>query len=264
MPWDNKYFEFDEPIRWFKAVGLSPSNTYVGRSQAIDTVHRPVLVEPGDQIHALVGGTFVVRADGTVECGRFTRPKHLFEKSYGGRTSDAALLEQMAKAGRCREIDPPAARLPYAEAREAYRSVSYPDCTGHVEPGNHGMSPLLRKLVEAAMAARLSAAVSEAGAKIHKADVGHVDESLECAIVVEIPNVGRIDVAATPTDRNLWVRDRGTGFSERIRTDSTEGGFAVTARNDMLSFVDEDDADLLFESLARHVEEIKARTGVRP
>jgi hypothetical protein len=82
-------------------------------------VSEPTTISPGDQVHALLGGIFVVRTDGSVETSRLRLPKPILEKSYGTHTSDADLLGMMAKVGRGREIEKPAKSIDYNAARKA-------------------------------------------------------------------------------------------------------------------------------------------------
>lgn len=99
----NSYFAIEKPIRVFRHVGHSPSNTYVGASRAITTVKEAINARYGDVIHALVGGTFLVR-DGEVFKISLRQPKPLLEKNYGIHISDKAFMEGYVKSGYAKEV----------------------------------------------------------------------------------------------------------------------------------------------------------------
>ena len=57
----NHYFRVVAPFRILVKVGLSPAQVYIGRAQALQEIYEEVDTRPGDEIHALVGGDFLVR-----------------------------------------------------------------------------------------------------------------------------------------------------------------------------------------------------------
>lgn len=93
----NRFYVALAPFDILVAVGSKPSNTFIGRSQVIDTIYEARRVMPGEEIHDLVGGTFYVDGDGEPWAARFTHPPHIFEAAYHrgdeGRRRDALLAQ---------------------------------------------------------------------------------------------------------------------------------------------------------------------------
>lgn len=59
----NHYFRVVAPFEVLVKVGLEPAQVYLGTAQALQDLYEPVSTRPGDdEIHALVGGDFLVRA----------------------------------------------------------------------------------------------------------------------------------------------------------------------------------------------------------
>ena len=201
MRLSNRYFAFRKPVRWFRAIGLSDSNTHIGASRAIDTVHAQVLAEPGDVMHALVGGTFLVRADGRIETGRFKLPKHLFEKTYGRPETDLDLLVAMEDRGLCAEIDAPAGPFDYGAPRRAVDARRFPPCTGSTTTEGYVPSPVLAELKRLAEFAGIPAAVASAGGEMRAVDVGLGGDpnTLEARLALTLPEARRIDLRLAPT-----------------------------------------------------------------
>lgn len=127
---DNSYFQVVEPFLVFKNRGTCTTNSWMGASQALQMVKEAILVEKGDEIHALVGGCFLVRP-GPVgspdEISEFVmkRARPLFEKSYGGFVSDQEIIVGLAKNGLLVEIDQPAKKHDYRAnpANEKFRHL---------------------------------------------------------------------------------------------------------------------------------------------
>jgi len=109
----NKYYEVIEPIHYFERKGHALSNTWIGRSQAYDTIFEGKNAVPGDQFHLLAGGDFILTEAGETPSVDFWKPKHLFEKSYGGKNTPRQLFEQLEKAGKVREIPAPDHKIDY-------------------------------------------------------------------------------------------------------------------------------------------------------
>lgn len=80
---DNRYFRVTAPTTVYKVVGLSPSHAYVGASQLLGTVYEERLLQPGDEIHCLFGGTFALANAEVFEIDLQINTKHPFEKSGG-------------------------------------------------------------------------------------------------------------------------------------------------------------------------------------
>jgi len=252
----NRYFEFDEPVHWFRKIGTSASNTYVGRSQVLDTVYQLATIEPGDQVHALVGGTFVARADGRVEEGVFRLPKHIFEKSYGPMDSDAAFLARVAAAGRCREI---AAEQAYKPDYGALRKKGYPELPPHMgslDRRNEAQpSPLLGLLSAAAWEAGLPQAVEAEGGRISFLEVGSEPMSTECFLRIDLPGRQKIVVSASPDSADIWVRDWNRSFGPVLR-EAGDGGFGITPefRNDVVTVIPASQAESAMRAVADFIE----------
>lgn len=124
MSFMNAFFRVERPFRFYRQFGLSPSNTWIGSSRVISNVYHALNAQPGDEMHALVGGLFVadrVGPGGTPSAApaRLSPPKPPLEKSYG-TLPDSDTLRAMAKAGLVREIPRSEARpLEYAAVRNA-------------------------------------------------------------------------------------------------------------------------------------------------
>jgi len=263
MTLGNHYYEFDEPVRWFKAVGVSPSNAWWGDRRFDDIFHEPTTLNPGDHVHALNGGVWVVRADGAVEVGCFRLPKPRFEKDHGGSISEQSLAAMMAKCGRCHEIDKPSGQINYPAAWDRVRATKLPERLGNVdmERLSHAtnISPLLQKLLDAASEARLGRAVSRSGATWRRIDVGQGSDpaSLECTIRIDPADGDRITVSASPTERKVWVRDFGKNpkFASALKeADPGVLGLSPEYRNTMCTLIPEEQAADLMKALASYVE----------
>jgi len=263
MTLGNHYYEFDEPVRWFKAVGVSPSNAWWGANRLDDIFHEPTTLNPGDQVHALHGGVWVVRADGTVEVGAFRLPKPRFEKNHGGTISEQSLVAMMAKCGRCHEIDKPDYRINYPAVWDEVRARKLPEKLGCVDqdrlshPAN--ISPLLRKLLDASSEVGLGGSLSKAGAKWYRIDIGQGSEPdvSECSIRIDLANGKRLSVSASPTRREVWVRDYANegGFADAVKAaDSFAGGLTPEFRNSMVTIFPEDEVGNVMKALASYVE----------
>lgn len=110
----NKYYEVVEPIHYLERKGHALSNTWVGRSQAYDTIFEGKNAVPGDQFHLLAGGDWLLTDAGETPSVTFWMPKHLFEKSYGGVKTSKQLFEELEKAGKVREIPAPDHKISYS------------------------------------------------------------------------------------------------------------------------------------------------------
>jgi len=271
----NRYYEFDEPVRWFKAAGVSLSNAYWGSSRFDDIFHEPSAVNPGDQVHALHGGVWVVRADGGVEVGCFRLPKPRFEKASPGTPSEQELVAMMAKCGRCHEIEKPARQIDYPAAREAVMARRLPDTLGCVDGDKlrdlRYASPTLRKLLDASAEARLGRSVSRAGAKWHRIDAGQGGEpdSMECTLRIDLAEGRRLTVTAFATRREIWVRDHGSDgdFAAALKAaDPSNVGLTPEYRNGVVTIFPEDEVGNVMKALASYVEHghIAAPAAPRP
>lgn len=114
----NHYFETIEPVFYFEKIGISLSNTYIGRMRAFDNVYVGRNSEPEDVFHLLVGGDFVVSADGKVREIAFWHPKPLLEKTYGPLPQSSDLFERLEKQGIARRVPEPRGKTDYASCRK--------------------------------------------------------------------------------------------------------------------------------------------------
>jgi hypothetical protein len=243
MSFGNRYFRFTKPVRWFQAVGHSPSNTFVhGTSRAIDTVHAQTLIRAEDTVHALCGGTFLVRADGSVETGRFRLPKHLFEKSYGPPVLDTDLLEQMVKFGLCAEIDKPAGSIDYAAGRKASER-RFPECTGCVTQEGYVPSPVLDRLTKAAKTAKLAVTIKPLGGSLRPVDVGlgADPQTMEACLQIKLESYRRIDLEISPISEHLRIRMQDLDGVMHALAKAVPGMPAVDMRSERIAFAKESD-----------------------
>lgn len=109
----NKYYEVIEPIHYLERKGSAPSNTYVGASQAYDTIYEALNAIPGDQFHLLAGGDFLVTEDGETPSVSFWKPPHLFQAHYH-RKNSKELFKELETLGFVREIPAPEHKIAYA------------------------------------------------------------------------------------------------------------------------------------------------------
>ena len=111
----NKFFKVEKPFRVFRHFGTSASNSYVGASQIFNTVMEGVNTRPGDEIHALVGGTFLLRGNEICELS-LVASEAAFEKTYLG-TTDAEKLAGRIKHAEVVSIAEPKTKPDYTTAR---------------------------------------------------------------------------------------------------------------------------------------------------
>jgi hypothetical protein len=157
----NRYFEVARPFQIYRHVGHSPSNQWIGRSRAITTVMAAENTRPGDVVHSLCGGDFLVRGDKTFPIS-LTVPKPLFEHSYGGRQSSHAILDDRAKAGFAKEVDKPAVDGDYNGARNAVSANRLPEYRAQIVP----VEPSPEYAALLGLAKTLSDGLSENGVSI--------------------------------------------------------------------------------------------------
>lgn len=113
---NNRYFKVVSPFRIWRQVGTSPSNSYVGSSRMITVVKEARNAIAGDEIHALVGGVFLVRGDQCWEIALGAPKDSPFEKSYGVY-GPAELLSQQKDL--VEELPGPSVKPDYGATRKA-------------------------------------------------------------------------------------------------------------------------------------------------
>lgn len=123
----NAYFKVTEPFRIYLKRGWCLSNSYIGSSRVCSGIYDAVNAMPGDVIHCLVGGTFVVRASGETAEGRLNPPKPIFEKTYLHR-SDAQILKNSSRVA---EIEKPSKTIDFADVRKR-GDVQFPDVSQEI------------------------------------------------------------------------------------------------------------------------------------
>jgi hypothetical protein len=62
----NRYFRVRRQFPLEAKVGARPSNVWIGASQVLQTTYATVTAKRGEEVHQLVGGTFLVRRSGEV------------------------------------------------------------------------------------------------------------------------------------------------------------------------------------------------------
>ena len=103
----NIYFSPLKPIEGYIQLGTAPSNQYYGNARIHTGVWRKIEVVPGDEVHWLHGGLFLVQATGKVHRLRFAPPKDsAFERDRASTYLDL-FLKTMVKDGRLERIEPP-------------------------------------------------------------------------------------------------------------------------------------------------------------
>lgn len=99
MSSNNTYYRIHQSLGLLAPIGTSLSNDWLGSSQASKTCYQPKLFHPGDEIHALVGGTFAVTSSGTVHQISPGTPPHLSIKDTGTRNWMPLMLEGLVDQG---------------------------------------------------------------------------------------------------------------------------------------------------------------------
>lgn len=140
----NAFFRVEQPFQVFKHVGISASNSYAGASRIFATVMEAINSRPGDEIHALVGGTFLKRGNEVFPISLKPR-KPPFEKSYGSQSA-AEVMAHRAKVGLVVQIPEPHSRPDYSAANKRVSANHLRDL--HPEIVHVDDSPELVKLSE--------------------------------------------------------------------------------------------------------------------
>ena len=185
----NSYFRTLQPFRFYRQVGRSLSNTWIGRSQAITNVHHALNAEPGDEFHALAGGLFVAdRRNGAPSAApaRLSPPKPPLEKSYGTQPADDVLRDMVAR-GLVLEIPRSEARAVDYGAAQAAASVQL---APH-RPSVIELVPSPQMVAFRERVAAFAATLEEYGARISWGDLG---ERPSVVLWADVGMAGRIGV----------------------------------------------------------------------
>lgn len=125
MPLHPEYLAVHKTFRYYRQVGISLSNTWVGRSQAFNNVYEVLNSKEGDTLADLPGGLFMIDTDGLVSPILLRAPTPLFEKSMGPSPEYSEILRFKAN-GTASLIDKPDIPIDYAEANERCRNELEP------------------------------------------------------------------------------------------------------------------------------------------
>jgi hypothetical protein len=79
---DKTYYRVNFPLHYLRIVGGTPSNSHIGRSQAITTIFEADNAEVDDELHSKPGGLFLVRGNTATEI-RFTKFPDVMLKDAG-------------------------------------------------------------------------------------------------------------------------------------------------------------------------------------
>jgi hypothetical protein len=185
----NAFFVVERPFRFYRQIGISQSNTWIGRSQVFTNVHHALNAVPGDEFHALVGGLFVAdRRDGgpSAAPARLSAPKPPLEKNYGSQPADR-ILRGMVERGLVREIPRSEARaVDYVAAREAASAELAPHRPAVIELVPSPLMVAFRERVAA-----FAATLEELGGAIAWRDLG---DSPTVVLKADLGQAGRIGI----------------------------------------------------------------------
>jgi len=255
MALENRYYEVVEPFFHFQKVGWAESNTYIGASMALTSVHESRNAEPGAQIHSLVGGLFLVDGDEVHEIALRTS-KSILEKSYLHRP-DSEFLDAMVESGALRRIDEPVKNVAYGAARKGGRQ--FPKHTGQVIWIDHSQAFEEMKM---AFPDLMAAVANEEGWKAEISDVG-LERDVTVSLSKDGNRVARF-VADTVTGKGYLMTFRsafdGTALWQSLAEALPEGA-VLEDTGDRLTFAKGFMRHLpvIQSHLAQAVEEIAVR-----
>lgn len=103
---ENTYFEATDTFQVLCPIGHYDTNTFVGSSCMIGVLYSWVTVNPGDQIHDLFGGVYLVQGNKMTPCRTYISDKHPFEKVYSPEEEQYPLdkLKQIASPNKELEL----------------------------------------------------------------------------------------------------------------------------------------------------------------
>jgi hypothetical protein len=79
---DNKYYRVRAGFGVYAQAGHCESNTWLGSHRMFGVVYKRLRLRPGDQVHALIGGTFAVTKHGVFEVVSRIDDQHPFVKGH--------------------------------------------------------------------------------------------------------------------------------------------------------------------------------------
>lgn len=90
------YLTVISSFKIYIAVGSYVTNTFFGSSRACGISYRSINLVPGDEVHDIFGGVFVVHEGKAYQAKMKLSEKHPFEKTYG-MTEEIFPLENLSK-----------------------------------------------------------------------------------------------------------------------------------------------------------------------
>lgn len=111
----NAFYRVEEPLLVLKHRGSCTTNDHNGASMLMRLVKEAVLAKPGDEIHAMIGGCFLVTKTGDISEFSLRTRRGAFERAHGGFTRDQDILASLAKVGSLSEIEGPTQKLNYRQ-----------------------------------------------------------------------------------------------------------------------------------------------------
>ena len=109
----NVFYRVAKPLLVLKHRGRCTTNDFVGASMMLRLVKEAVQAKPGDEIHALIGGCFLVDTAGAVSEFSLRTRTGAFERVHGGFVRDQDLLASLAKIGYMTEVEGPVQKPDY-------------------------------------------------------------------------------------------------------------------------------------------------------
>lgn len=208
------------PFRVYAEFGTTATNAWYGSSRIHSACRAAINAAPGDELHCLPGGIFLVRpAKGAAEVALAPPRSSAFEKPYGAPT-DLDLVEGLRRRGAAVPLDGPPLAVDYAKVRRSLTAARLPDLHAtlvEVEP-----SPQLSDFERRAGHALDD--LTEAGASVRVLDHDAHSPTIRAEIrIAGAAGEGAPDVVVTWAflpDR-LWVetRDPSTGGTDRREID---------------------------------------------
>lgn len=111
----NAFYRVEKPLLVLKHRGRCTTNDSVGASGMLRLVKEAVLARPGDEIHALIGGCFLVDKTGGVSEFSMRTRAGAFERVHGRFVPDQELLASLVKSGSLTEIEGPTQKPDYRQ-----------------------------------------------------------------------------------------------------------------------------------------------------
>lgn len=115
------------PFRVYAEFGTTATNAYHGSSRIHSACRAAINATPGDELHCLPGGIFLVRpARGVAEVKLAPSKSSPFEKSYGAPT-EREIVEALVRRGAASPLDLPPLAVDYGKVRRVLSASRLPD-----------------------------------------------------------------------------------------------------------------------------------------